>query len=65
MLFNFGKGILGRNKQKEGESLPDAKQRRREAVVKSVRRNSSGSVQLRDGKFVTRADKNLDTLDID
>ena len=46
-------------------TLPDAAVRRRDAIIKTVQRNASGSLQLASGKFVTRQDKSLSKLAIE
>ena len=39
--------------------VPDAEQRRREAVRDTVKRGARGNVQLAHGRFVTPKDKSL------
>ena len=39
--------------------VPDAEQRRREAVRETVKRGARGNVQLAHGRFVTPNDKSL------
>ena len=43
--------------------VPDAEQRKREAVTDTVKRGARGNVQLAHGRFVTPKDKSLTDVD--
>lgn len=55
---------LERTDQTRPETIPvpDAEQRKREAIRDTVKRGARGNVQLAHGKFVTPKDKSLDNL---